>query len=59
LSRDGWALSKTRGKLVIVEIDVGWYRQAVANFKEARVDEYINVRLADTRQVVGNPSGPL
>ena len=28
-----WALSKTGGKLITIEIDEGLYRQAVANFR--------------------------
>jgi predicted O-methyltransferase YrrM len=42
-----WALSKTGGKLITVEIDEGRYRQALANFKEAGLSEYIDVWLAD------------
>jgi caffeoyl-CoA O-methyltransferase len=53
-----WALSKTGGKLITIEIDQGRYRQALANFKEAGVSEYIDARLADAHQLVKELSGP-
>jgi len=34
-----WALSKTGGRLITVEIDEGRYREALANFKEAGLFE--------------------
>src|SRR5918992_1672965 len=37
-----WALSKTGGKLTTIEIDPERHRQALANFKEAGVSEYID-----------------
>ncbi len=40
-----WALSKTGGKLITVEIDEGRYQQAVQNFREAGLSEYIDARL--------------
>ncbi len=53
-----WALSKTGGKLITIEIDEGRYRQALANFKEAGLSEYIDARLADAHQVVKELPGP-
>jgi predicted O-methyltransferase YrrM len=53
-----WALNKTGGKLITIEIDEGRYRQAVANFKEAGLSGYIDARLADARQLVKELSGP-
>jgi predicted O-methyltransferase YrrM len=53
-----WALSKTGGKLITVEIDEGRYRQALANFKEAGLSEYIDARLADAHQLVKELPGP-
>ena len=53
-----WALSKTGGKLITVEIDEGRYRQALANFKEAGLSEYIDARLADAHDLVNELSGP-
>ena len=47
-----WALSKTGGKLITIEIDKRPYRQALANFKEAGLSDYIDARLADAHDLV-------
>lgn len=47
-----WALSKTGGKLITIEIDKRRYLQAKANFKKAGVEEYIDARLADAHELV-------
>jgi predicted O-methyltransferase YrrM len=47
-----WALSKTGGRLITIEIDEGRYRQAVANFKEAGLSQYIDARHADAHRLV-------
>jgi len=53
-----WALSKTGGKLITIEIDEGRYRQALANFEEAGLSEYIDARLADAHELVNELPGP-
>ena len=53
-----WALSKTGGKLVTIEIDEGRYREALANFKRADVTPYIDARLADAHALVKEIEGP-
>jgi len=53
-----WALSKTGGKLITIEIDERRYRQALANFEEAGLSEYIDARLADAHQLVYELAGP-
>jgi predicted O-methyltransferase YrrM len=53
-----WALSKTGGKLITIEIDEGRYRQALANFKEAGLSTYIDARLADAHDLVNELLGP-
>ncbi len=53
-----WALSKTGGKLMTIEIDEDRYRQALANFKEAGLSEYIEARNADAHQLVKDLAGP-
>ena len=53
-----WALSKTGGKVITIEIDEGRYRQALANFREAGLSEYIEGRLADAHQLVKELPGP-
>ncbi|SHF67987.1 Predicted O-methyltransferase YrrM [Mariniphaga anaerophila] len=47
-----WALSKTGGKLITIEIDKERYVQAKANFKKAGVHKYIDARLADAHELV-------
>ncbi len=53
-----WALSKTGGKLITIEIDEGRHRQAVANFQEAGLGDYIDARLADAHELVPELEGP-
>ena len=53
-----WALSKTGGKLVTIEIDEGRYREAMANFEEAGLSQYIDARLADAHELVPALPGP-
>ena len=53
-----WALSKTGGKLITIEIDEDRYRQALANFKEAGLSDYIEARNADAHQLVKDLPGP-
>ncbi len=47
-----WAMAKTGGKLITIDIDEGRHRQAVANFKEAGVAPWIDARLADAHTLV-------
>ncbi len=47
-----WALSKTGGKLITIEIDKARYVEAKANFKKAGVDKFIDARLADAHELV-------
>ncbi len=53
-----WALSKTGGKLITVEIDEDRYKTALKNFKKAGVEEFIDARLADAHQLVKELKGP-
>ncbi len=53
-----WALSKTGGKLVTVEIDESRHKEAVANFREAGLDGVIDARLADAHALVPALEGP-
>jgi caffeoyl-CoA O-methyltransferase len=53
-----WALSKTGGRLLTVDIDEGRYREAVANFREAGLDGFIDARLADAHDLVPKLLGP-
>jgi caffeoyl-CoA O-methyltransferase len=53
-----WALSKTGGKLITIEIEESKYRQALANFKEAGLSAYIDARLANAHDLVEELKGP-
>jgi caffeoyl-CoA O-methyltransferase len=53
-----WALSKTGGRVITIEIDRDRYQQALANFREAGVSDYIDARLADAHMLVKELRGP-
>ena len=53
-----WALSKTGGKLITIEIDEDRYNEALKNFEEAGLTEYIDARLADAHELVPELDGP-
>jgi len=53
-----WALSKTGGKLITIEIDESRYKTALKNFKKAGVEGLIDARLADAHQLVRELKGP-
>lgn len=52
-----WALSKTGGKLITIEIDKVRFREAKANFKKAGVAKIIDARLADAHDLVPKLTG--
>jgi len=47
-----WALSKTGGKLITIEIDKRRWLQAKANFRKAGLEKYIDARLGDAHELV-------
>lgn len=53
-----WALSKTGGKLVTIEVDEGRYYTALKNFRKAGLEGLIDARLADAHQLVKELKGP-
>jgi predicted O-methyltransferase YrrM len=53
-----WAMSKTGGKLVTIEIDEGRHRQALHNFEAAGVAFLVDARRADAHQLVKDLPGP-
>jgi len=53
-----WALNKTGGKLITIEINEGRYGEALANFKEAGLSDYIDAKLADAHKLVKELEGP-
>ena len=52
------ALSKTGGKLITIDIDEDRHKQAVANFRECGLSEFIDARLADAHELVKELKGP-
>ncbi len=53
-----WALSKTGGRLITIEIDEGRHKTALENFRKAGVDGFIDARLGDAHQLVKELKGP-
>lgn len=53
-----WALSKTGGKMITIDINKGRHQEALKNFKEAGVDHLIDARLADAHELVPELKGP-
>jgi len=53
-----WALSKTGGKLITIDIDERRHEQALANFEAAGVAKYIDARLGDAHELVPKLQGP-
>ena len=53
-----WALSKTGGKVITIEIDKGRYQKALENFREAGLSDFIDARLADAHTLVKELTGP-
>ena len=54
-----WGLSKTGGKLITIEIDESRHNEALKNFEEAGVGEFIDARLADAHELVPELEGPI
>jgi predicted O-methyltransferase YrrM len=53
-----WALSKTGGKLITIDIDETRHKIAIENFRKAGLSEFIDARLADAHQLVKELKGP-
>jgi caffeoyl-CoA O-methyltransferase len=53
-----WALSKTGGKLITIDIDERRHRQALENFEAAGLSEFIDARLGDAHEIVPSLEGP-
>ena len=53
-----WALSKTGGRLVTIEIDPSRHAEALRNFEEAGVAALVDARLADAHELVKQLPGP-
>ena len=55
---EAWALSKTGGTLVTLEIEEFRHLAAVRNFKASGLDGLIDARLGDARKLIGELDGP-
>jgi predicted O-methyltransferase YrrM len=53
-----WALSKTGGKLITIDIDEQRHNQAKKNFEAAGLSEFIDARLGDAHEIVPALDGP-
>lgn len=53
-----WAMSKTGGKLITLEIDEQRHKEALNNFREAGLSDYIDARLGDAHKIVKELKGP-
>ena len=53
-----WALSKTGGKLITVEIDKQRHDEAVANFRSSGLEKFVDARLGDAHEIVPALPGP-
>jgi len=53
-----WALSKTGGKLITIEINERRHKEALENFKAAGLSDYIDARRADAHELVLELEGP-
>lgn len=53
-----WALTKTGGKLITVEIDENLHQKALQNFKATGLEAFIDARLADAHHLVKKLEGP-
>jgi predicted O-methyltransferase YrrM len=53
-----WALSKTGGRLITIEIDEFRHLRAMQNFKASGLDALIDARLADAHDLVEELPGP-
>ena len=53
-----WALSKTGGKLITIEIDEARQKQAIENIRKAGLSEFVEFRLGDAHELVKQLKGP-
>lgn len=53
-----WALSKTGGKLITIEIDENRQKQAIENLRKAGLSDVVEFKLGDAHQIVKQLKGP-
>lgn len=53
-----WAMSKTGGKVITIELSEKRYKEALQNIKEAGLEEYVDARLGNAHDIVKELNGP-
>jgi caffeoyl-CoA O-methyltransferase len=53
-----WALSKTGGKLITIEIDEERHKEALENLKAVGLSKFVDARLANAHELVKTLKGP-
>lgn len=53
-----WAMSKTGGKVITIEIDENRHKIAKENIKKAGLEQFVDARLADAHELVKQLQGP-
>jgi|SRR5688572_9184679 len=53
-----WAMSKTGGKVITIEIDESRHKEAIENLKHVGLSQYVDARLADAHDLVKTLNGP-
>jgi caffeoyl-CoA O-methyltransferase len=53
-----WALSKTGGKLITIDIDERRHSEALENFAAAGLSDFIDARLGNAHEIVPSLEGP-
>ena len=53
-----WAMSKTGGKVITIEVDEGRHKTALEYIKKAGLSDYVDARLADAHKLVKELKGP-
>ena len=53
-----WAMSKTGGKVITIEINERRHKEALKNIAEAGLSDYVDARLGNAHDIVKQLSGP-
>ena len=53
-----WAMSKTGGKVITIEINERRHKEALKNIAEAGLSDYVDARLGNAHDIVKKLSGP-
>jgi caffeoyl-CoA O-methyltransferase len=53
-----WAMSKTGGKVITIEIDKNRHQEAIKNIAEAGLSNYVDARLTNAHELVKQLPGP-